>query len=126
MAVIAVTIDRNVSNNNGVVAFTWTPLTFTGLDSGAAVRFADYSDKTFQVLGTFGASGAIVFEGSNDGTNWATLSNRQGSVTAVTAAGLFTSQDRAIWVRPRVTAGDATTSLTVVCAAHRTDLSGPG
>lgn len=123
MATIAPTINPQVSKAREVIVASWAPMTQSGSDVGAPVSFAEYSDKTFQVFGTFGAGGAVLMEGSNDGTNWSALSNRQGTNMSFTANGLNTSQDKPVWVRPRVTGGDGTTSLTVIVACHRADLS---
>lgn len=125
MAVRASAIDRSVSRDGSVIAVTWTGLTNATSDTGAPITHAAWSEKTFQAIGTFGVGGNVVIEGSNDGTNWSPISNRQGvtpfNLTA--AASINTSQDRPIYIRPRVTAGDGTTNVTVICALHRQDLS---
>lgn len=126
MATIQPTYNNQLTKGREVVVATWTPMTFSGSDVGSPISLAEYSDKTFQVFGTLGAGGTMTIEGSNDGVNWASLSNRQGTAMAFTTLSLNTSQDRPAYVRPRVTAGDGTTSLTVVVACHRTDLSGIG
>lgn len=127
MAVRQPTYERQTVKSGEVVQVTWTGLTQATLDTGSPISLAEYSDKTFQTFGTFGGSGALLIEGSNDGgTTWAPLSNRQGTAMSFTAAGMNTSQDRPILVRPRVTGGDGTTSLTVAAACHRADLSGVG
>lgn len=104
---------------------TWSGLTQTTNDVGAAVSESWRGEKTFQVFGTFGSSGALLIEGSNNGTDWSPLSNRQGTNMSFTAAGFNRSQDQPVYVRPRVTGGDGTTNLTVAVACHRTDLSEP-
>lgn len=126
MTVRAAAINNNVAPRGGVIAITWAGLTFASTDSGDPISLSEFSDKTFQVFGTLGAGGALLIEGSNDGTNWVPLSNRQGTSMSFTTLAMNTSQDRPVWVRPRVTAGDGTTSLTVIVACHRTDLGGPG
>ena len=126
MATIQISVNNQLSPNGECLTVTWGPLTFTGLDVGAPMRLAEYSDKTFQIYGTIGAGGSVVIEGSNDLVSWSSLSNRQGTPMTFTASGLNTSQDRPIYVRPRVTAGDVTTSLVCVVAGHRTDLPAIG
>lgn len=126
MAIRTSTFNRNITKGSGNVTVTWTGLTFTSLDQGMEIQLSEYSDKTFQVFGTFGAAGAVLIEGSNDGVNWTSLSNRQGVAMSFTAAGMNTSQDKPMWVRPRITGGDGTTSLTVVASCHRTTLSAVG
>lgn len=82
-------------------------------DTGEQLELAQYPDRSVQVAGTFGVSGSIVIEGSNDGTNWATLTDPQGNALAFTSAKIEAVSELARYIRPRVAAGDGTTSLTV-------------
>lgn len=102
-----------------VVKITWTPL--ANGDVGASESPSRYTDKTVQVKGTFGVGGSVSIEGSNDGgTTWHTLNDSRGEGNALT----FTSADtRAIAENPQLmrancTAGDGTTSLTVIIVAR--------
>ena len=99
-----------------LVKATWSGL-LNG-DSGASISWAALSDKTVQLLGTFGAGGTVVIEGSNDGgTTYATLSDEQGTALSFTAAGLKLVLQNPEKIRPRVTAGDGNTNLTaIICA----------
>lgn len=91
---------------------SWTPL--ANGDSGSAVDLNDYRDRSVQVLGTFGASGSVTLQGSNDGgTTWATLTDQGGNNLTFTAAGIKHVQQLTEYIRPIVTAGDGTTALTV-------------
>jgi hypothetical protein len=72
-----------------------------------------------QVQGTFGASGSVSVEGSNDGVNYHTLRDPQGVSLTFTAAGLKAVLELTRFIRPRVTAGDGTTALTVTLVARR-------
>lgn len=95
------------------ITYTWS-----GLPNGAAGGLAPpgtppmaYSTAFFEAVGTWGAAGSVQIEGSNDGTNWYKL-----SPAALTAAGVFASlgaQEYPRFLRPHVTAGDATTAITV-------------
>lgn len=125
MALVKATIDRTPTNDDAVLNVTWAGLAASG-DLGDAQSFAAYADKTFLVFGTFTGSPTVVIEGSNDNVNWVTLSNRQGTAMSFTAAGMNTSQDKPIYVRPRLTAGTGGATVTVSCACHRTDFPGPG
>lgn len=83
-------------------------------DDGTPVEASGtFPDKSIQVLGTFGAGGTIILEGSNLPNNsaWATLNDPQGNALSFTAANLEQVLEQTRWVRPRVTAGDGTTSL---------------
>lgn len=116
MATINPTIDRSVSRNGGVILVTWPAL--ANGDDGRPVRLCEYNEKTFQATGTLGAGGALAWEGSMDGVTWAALNTKQGTAISQTTLGLVSTQDRPIWVRPHVTAGDGTTSFTAAMAGH--------
>lgn len=100
---------------------TWTPL--ANGDAGSALTAASLADKTVQILGTFGAGGTVIIEGSNDGgTTWATLNDSRGEGNALsfTAANVCTILENTERIRPRVTAGDGTTALTVIITSKET------
>lgn len=128
MATRASTVNKSVSPDNATIIVTWTGLTFATTDVGDPVQLAAWSEKTFQAFGTWGAGGNVVIEGSNEPsnpTNWSPISNRQGTTpfNLASATSINTSQDRPIWVRPRVTAGDGTTNVSVIVACHRFNIS---
>lgn len=81
-------------------------------DAGAQWQLPPFRTVFFQAFGTFGAAGSVQLEGSNDGLNWGKL-----SPAALTAAGCFAplgNNENPKYIRPHVTAGDGTTSLTVI------------
>lgn len=82
-------------------------------DDGAPSGFSHYGDKSVQVIGTFGAAGNLRIEGSNDGSNWGVLTDPQGNALDFTAAKIEAVSELTRFIRPRVTAGDGTTSLSV-------------
>ena len=104
-------------------SFSLQVATWSGLlngDTGNAFEFTDWADRCFQVSGTFGVGGNLLIEGSNDGTNWNTLSDGTGAALGtVTAAALKQITEAPRFARPRVSAGDGTTNLTVVLMARR-------
>ena len=92
-------------------------ISWTGLlngDDGAPIQFGAFTDRSIQFVGTFGAGGTIVLEGSNDGVNYVVLTDPQGNNISKTSASIEAISEATRYVRPRVTAGDGTTSL----AAH--------
>jgi hypothetical protein len=117
MPVIAIseTRDRTVGNNAHFLQ--WTPL-LNG-DSGAPFPMPGFADRSVQITGTFGAGGTVLIEGSNDGTNYATLTDPQGVALSKTAAALSEISQIVKFIRPRVSAGDGTTSITVTLLARR-------
>lgn len=83
-------------------------------DDGASVEGPGYADRSFQVSGTFGAGGTLVIEGSNDsGTTWSTLNDVFGNPLSLTTAGIHAVTEATGLIRPRVSAGDVTTSIKV-------------
>ncbi len=102
---------------NSVRLVTWTGL-LNG-DDGSPFEFVDWADRAIQVSGTFGVGGTVLFEGSNDGTTWATLADLSGTAISLSAAGIKQVGDSPLFVRPRVSAGDGSTSLVVTLCARR-------
>ena len=97
----------------------WTPLTTTN-DVGDGLDFPPGSERTVQVLGTFGSGGHVKVEGSLDGgTTWAVLNDPSNTPLDFTAAGIKAIMEHTLLVRPHVTAGDGSTSLTVIITAQR-------
>ena len=83
-------------------------------EAGDAIPFSQYTDKSVQVSGTFGAGGSVRIEGSNDGgTTWAVLTDPQGNDLNITTAKIEMVTEATALVRPRVTAGDGTTAINV-------------
>lgn len=95
--------------------WTWTAL--ANGDSGSAVVAPMFPDRTIQVFGTFGTGGTVVIEGSLDGTNYATLTDQSDNALSFTAAKIEAIAPVTLYIRPRVTAGDGTTALTVILLA---------
>jgi hypothetical protein len=96
---------------------SWTPL--ANGDSGEPVEMPGSHVRSVQIVGTFGTGGTIVFEGSNDGVNYVTLTDPQGNAISKTAAGIEQVQEATRFIRPRVTAGDLDTSLSVYTLVKR-------
>jgi len=85
-------------------------------DDGAILEFPRLADRTVQVYGTFGASGHLFIEGTNEilSPTWAPLNDPQGEVLDFATAKIKQILENPLAIRPRVTNGDGTTSLTVV------------
>jgi hypothetical protein len=81
---------------------TWSALTTN--DNGDPVTSAAWTDRSVQVDGTF-ATATVVLQGSNDGTNWFTLTDPLGNNISFTAAGLKQVLQAAVYMRPSVTSG---------------------
>lgn len=116
-------IGANGANIPGCMIVTWTGL-LNG-DDGAPFVMPFKTEKSVQVLGTFGAGGSVTLEGTNQQTyttvpgvvgslTYAALNDPQGNALAIGAAKIEEIQEHVNAIRPRVTAGDGATDLTVV------------
>ena len=99
------------SGDDTLALVQWTGLLNT--DTGAPVTFPKYPDRSVQIAGTFGTGGTVVIEGSNDGTNFATLNAASGGALTTSTAVIRQVLEQTVQMRPNVTAGDATTNITV-------------
>ncbi len=87
---------------------------WTGLlngDDGAPIELCGSTIRSVQFTGTLGAGGTIALEGSNDGTNYVTLTDPQGTSISKTSLGIEAIEEITRYVRPKVSAGDVTTTL---------------
>ena len=115
MATVPISTTLNAVDGSFI---TWTPLTTTNAD-GAPTGFVGSGDRTVQVTGTFGAGGTVVFEGSLDNVNWFGLRDPASVAISITASGIRHILESTPFVRPRVTAGDGTTSITAMVYHRR-------
>lgn len=101
---------------NGVLVIQWV---LANTDTGRPFPVPDRADKCVQVTGTFGAGGTVAIQGSNltdaapAAGDYATLNDSGGTALTFVAAGVRQLREDAYQIRPAVTAGDGTTSLTV-------------
>jgi hypothetical protein len=98
---------------NNIKRVQWAALANGETGDFIGPDLAPWSDRSVQVAGTFGTSGSVQWEGSNDGVNWALLNAPQGTSLTWTAAAIKQVLEGALYMRPRVTAGDGTTSLII-------------
>ena len=91
-------------------------------DVGAISDYPAHADRNFQVSGTFGAGGELTMQGTNEppaNNNWFTLTDMAGSALVKTSAGGKMIQENTLYVRPNITGGDGTTSLTITLIARK-------
>ena len=119
MATISYTIAETTQFHDYCQFVTWTPMTNSGSDVGSPYERPGWADRCVQVFGTFGTGGTVVIEGSNDGTNYATLADAQGNALSITTAKIEEITCVTRYIRPRITGGDGTTSLTVILSARK-------
>lgn len=96
----------------GGATYTWGVLAVSG-DIGDTQPVNNRTLASVQVDGGFGTGGTVVLEGSNDGTTWATLVNNAGTSISCAAACFHGVRDQPRFVRPRLSAGTGSITLTV-------------
>jgi len=106
-----------MSGDNSVITVTWANM--ANGDDGAPFKAAEWGDRSVQAFGTWGAAGNMRVEGSNDQVNYSPLTDPQGNALDYAAAKIEVVTEVTKVVRPRVTAGDGTTDITVVLLARR-------
>lgn len=119
MATITPTISNPSKFKDYSIIYQWSSLTNDTSDVGAALELPGWADRSVQITGTFGAGGTCVIEGSNDGTNYVTLNNLQGSALSLTSATVKGIAEITRYIRPRISGGDGTTSLTITILARK-------
>jgi len=98
---------------DGMVIYKWSSM--TGGSVGSAMPWGSYADKTVQYFGTFGDT--LTMQGSNDGTNWFTLTNNLGNTITPTAAGASLITEAPQYVRPNC--GASISNITVIVVANK-------
>lgn len=95
---------------------TWTDL--AGSDTGQPYVSYLRPDKTIQIIdGTSGFSGdTLVIEGSNDGTNWETLSDADGNPCSFTDTDIVFVRESPRYLRPSISGGAGNVTVILVAA----------
>lgn len=101
------------NTRDGAIVVTWAAM--AGTDDGSPFRVPSSADLTFQVTGTFGGA-TCTLQGSNDGTNWNTLTAKSGTTgMAHTSAASSACNENPLFVRPLISGGSGS-ALAVVLA----------
>jgi len=100
-------------------SYQWGPMQLNDV-GGALPDVWSFADRSVQVEGTFGSGGTCSVEGSNDGATYRTLNDVFGNALSMTAAGIKEINEVTRYLRPHITAGDGSTSLTVTMFLRRT------
>jgi hypothetical protein len=104
---------QTLQSNRNVMQVVWANMPQG--DVGDSLPMAGYSDRSVQVVGTFGGA-TVSIEGSNDGVTFATLTDPQGNPLTFVTSRLETIMEMTLYIRPKVTGGDGTTSLSTFMA----------
>lgn len=112
MAVIEPGISEITTRGDHGHIITWGPMT-TG-DSGLQISMIGSARRTVQVIGTFSGPDRLSIEGSNNGTDYATLTDEHGNRLDFKGAGVSTVSELTRFIRPRVTAGSPTATVVML------------
>lgn len=87
-----------------VARVIWTPI--TSADTATAYTIGGFGGElaSVQVTGTFGGT-TVTLQGSNDGTNYATLKDRSGTAISLSAAGVVDLSTAVLYIKPVCTGG---------------------
>ena len=119
MATISYAVTRIKTFRENSHVILWETLTTTN-DTGSNLEMPGSSDRSVQVIGSFGAGGTLVIQGSNDnGTTWHTLNDPQGNALSFTTAKTEAVLELTRLIRPFISGGDGTTDLDVYMLVKR-------
>ncbi len=114
---MAIRVPTIVVGQNKSVITTWEGF-LTSADSGTPSPTGGFKELTIQMKGVIGTGGVVSMEGSNDGSTWVILEDKQGDVITFSAIGLLTTvQELPLLVRPNCSAGAGATDLDIVMLA---------
>lgn len=111
MATISYTQSKPISGEADFMLITWAGL--ANGDDGQPFMLAQFADRSVQVEGTFGTGGTLVVQGTIDNTNYRTLNDPYSNAISITTPKIEAVSELVNGIRPKVTSGDGTTSLTV-------------
>lgn len=110
MATISNSVDRVKAWGEDSHVITWAAM--GNADTGVAIEMPGSSDRSVQFSGTFGTA-TVVLQGSNDGTNWVTLTDPQGNAISKTAASIEMIAELTRYIRPVTSGGGGGVSINV-------------
>lgn len=117
MATITSTVTYAPNGHRQLVQVVWAAL--ANGDVGDAIELPAWADRSVQIEGAAFGGGTLTFQGSNDGTNWQSLTDPQANAIAKTAPALEQISELTRYVRPSM-AGGAAGAVTVTFLARRT------
>jgi hypothetical protein len=113
MAVIVPVITRVTDQTEESILVVWTSL-LTASVSGTGVEKAQHADLCWQAVGANWGGATLTLQGSNDGTNWFSMTNAAGGAAATfTTDGGKQTIERPRYVRPTLTTAGTAADVTV-------------
>lgn len=108
MATITPTIVRvDDGGVRGVYLATWA--TIGDSDTCTHIPMSGAADRSVQISGTFN-SATVVMQGSNDGTNWFSLTDPQGNAISKTSASIEQIEELTRYIRPSSSGGSSSST----------------
>jgi hypothetical protein len=105
---------------DNVIQLKWTGLDTTDTEGAAAsTLIADFADRSVQITGTFDGT-TVKIQGSNNLTDFVSLTDPQGNVIEKTSAALEQVMENTLGIRPVLTGAGASTDIVVTLIARRT------
>ena len=99
------------------VVATWASIAAGDTINPVGPPYADYSDRSVQLEGSFG--GTVTMQGSNDGSNYQSITDPQGNAIAKSAGAIEAISEATLWVRPSPGVGVTATNITLVMRRGR-------
>lgn len=117
MATIAPVKTWGGSRQDGsTMIITWTPV--TSADTCGPTSFPEYTDRSVHVSGTFGSASVAVHGSNNAGVSFAALNDPTQTVIAITTEAIKAILENTDQIKPVITGGGGTQSLTVSILFH--------
>lgn len=88
----------------------------TDADTVTPLEMGAFADRSVQVTGVGSPAATVAIQGSNDGTNYVTLYDLQGSALSFTAAGLKGIAEATRYIKPVVTGGTGESVVVTIFA----------
>lgn len=101
--------------SQGIVKVEWSGMATGDTITAFQPKWAHPVSGSIQFSGTFGGA-TVTLEGSNDGTNYATLKDMVGAPISMTSAGIVEFTSTVQHVRPAISGGtgDSVTATVVM------------
>lgn len=111
MATITPTQSYPVEGNKEFLLVSWENL--QNGDDGEPFILSQYADRSVHVMGTFGVGGTVELQGSNNTTDYIQLTDNLGNGLSFTTPTLRQVMEIVGSVKPSVTDGDGSTSISI-------------
>ncbi len=125
MATVNHTLTRIKTLGDDCHVAYWAALTTTD-NYGDPVSMSGSADRSVQMVGTLGTGGVVTMYGSNkpspnlaNDDDWAALTDPQGNSLALNALKVEQICELTLWIRPKITAGNGSTSLGIYLLLRR-------